>query len=77
LERVAMIFEIMVALSAVVLLTKIAFAEERSPVLWGGISLLAVLGSYVIPMMFLRIGVAVIFVFILMIVTKVAMRGRE
>jgi hypothetical protein len=31
----------------------------------------------VIPMMFLRIGVAVIFVFILMIVTKVAMRGRE
>jgi hypothetical protein len=46
-------------------------------VLWGAVAFVAVLGSFwVIQFPFLRIGIAFIFVFVLMMISKFAMRGR-
>jgi hypothetical protein len=65
------VLELIVGVMAVVAMGKIASADNQSPILWGSVTLLFVIGCMFIPMPFLRVGLAFILAFVAMIGFKV------
>jgi hypothetical protein len=64
--------ELIVGVLAIVAMGKIASADNQSPIIWGSVTLLLVIGCMFIPMPFLRVGVAFVLAFVAMIGFKVA-----
>jgi hypothetical protein len=64
--------ELVVGIMAVVAMGKIASADNQSPILWGSLTLLLVIGCMFIPLPFLRVGLAFVVAFVAMIGFKVA-----
>jgi hypothetical protein len=64
--------ELIVGLLAVIAMAKVASADNQSPIIWGSVTLLLVIGCLFIPMPFLRVGLAFALAFVAMIGFKVA-----
>ena len=65
-------FEIVVAIAAIVAMAKIADADDQSPLLWGLITFALIAASVVlVPLAFIRVGVAFVVAIIAMITFKV------
>jgi hypothetical protein len=64
-------FEIIMAIAAVVAMVRIASADGQSSSLWGLITFLLVVGSLFIPLPFIRVGIAFIVAFVAMFTYKV------
>ena len=64
--------ELIVASAVVVAMVKIAGADDQSPLLWGGIAFLLTAACVVlIPLPFIRVGIAFALSFVAMIAYKV------
>ena len=70
-----MMIEIGLAIAACVAMAKIADADARSSIVWGIITLAICAASFAIPLPFLRVLLAFIVAFVLMMVAK-ARAGR-
>ena len=67
-----MLFEIIMIIAAVTAMAKIADAEDRSTLLWGGMTLaLCIASLFVVPLPMVRIFLVFVFAFIMMIVAKI------
>ncbi len=64
--------ELLVSALAVAAMCKIASADDQSPIIWGAVTLLLIIGSFFIPMPFLRVGLAFVVAVVAMIGYKVA-----
>ena len=62
--------EIVMIIGAVVFMARVADAENRSAMAWGGLTLLICLASMVIPLAGIRIVIAVVVSFVAMMVAK-------
>ena len=64
--------ELVVAILAIVAMAKIASADDQSPIIWGSVTLL-LLGACIalIPLPFIRVGIAAVAAFVAMIGYKV------
>jgi hypothetical protein len=66
-------FELIVAILLIVAMLKIANADNQSPVLWGGVTFLVAAACIaLIPLPFIRLGIAGVVVFLAMIGYKAA-----
>ena len=63
-------FELLTMVAAAVAMSRFAEADRGEGLKWGGITFLVCLASLLIPLPFLRVGLACIVVFVLMTVTK-------
>jgi hypothetical protein len=63
--------EIIMVVALIVLMAKIASIDQRSPLIWGAVTLVFCGASLVIPIPYLRILIAGAVVFVAMIVAKV------
>jgi chromate transport protein ChrA len=59
--------ELIVVALVVAATCKIASADNQSPIIWGSVTLLFCFGCFLIPMPFLRVGLAFILAFVAMI----------
>ena len=64
--------ELVIGIAAVVAMARIASAENMSSVIWGSLTLALVVACMVIPVPFLRVGLAFGLAFVAMIGYKVA-----
>lgn len=64
-------FEIILTIGLVAGMAKLAAADDRSPLLWGGITLGLCALALFIPFPFFRMLLVAIFVFVAMILAKV------
>jgi hypothetical protein len=72
-EEETIVLELILAIVLIVAVVKVANIENRSPVLWGVITfLISAACVVVIPIPFLRIGVAFIAAFAAMMIMKMA-----
>lgn len=62
--------EIALGIAACVLMARIATADDQSGILWGAITFMLCFGSLFVPLPFLRIILACVASFVLMIVYK-------
>ena len=53
-------FELVVVVAAIVVMVRVADAERRSPVIWGAITFGLCFLSFMIPLPFLRVGIALV-----------------
>jgi hypothetical protein len=66
------VFEIVMAVLAVVAVAKVADADDQSPILWGGIAVgLIVASMFIVPWPFARVGVGWVLAFAAMFTYKV------
>ena len=68
------IIEIIMLVAAVIFMARVADAEDRSALAWGGLTLLLCLVFGLLPLPFLRIAIACAISFAAMIVVK-AVKG--
>ena len=69
-------FNLLIIIAGVILMVKVADIEERSGLLWGGITLLTCLGSgALIPLPFLDIVIGIVISFLLMTAAKVIQKN--
>ena len=64
-------FEIIMAIAAVVAMVRIASAAGQSTALWGLVTFLLVVASLFLPLPFIRVGIAFIAAFVAMFTYKV------
>lgn len=67
--------ELLLAIGAVVMMARIASYENESGLTWGGLTGFAVAASFLIPIPYLRVILAVVAVFIFYFVRKLTPRS--
>jgi hypothetical protein len=63
--------ELVLLVAAVVAMSRIAAFEERSSLVWGGLTLILCLGSLLVPLPFLRVGGAFAASFVILWISKI------